>query len=116
MKELFGKIAGKLNKINNSSFLRKLINSKISEYGEVQKLNIESDKKTISIDFLAAGEDHPWDILISAYSFDDDDLSITLKAASSQRNWLNAVIQNYFIGQKIKFKKLNYRFIKGFLS
>jgi len=93
---------------------RKFINNQIKEFGSVEKLQIDSQKKDISLDVFLKGEKEKIHIKIENYGVVQKDNSafIKFKNVSASREWIEALIQSFVNRAPNKMIKINSLYAK----
>lgn len=79
------------------------IQKQIEEYGDMLDLKINSQDKSIEVELLLKGEQHPMKVKIDKYELVDGpetDFIIVHKATAS-REWMDTLLQNFLIGKSI---------------
>ena len=70
------------------------LNSKLGRYGEMLKLEIDSKRKTISLEILPKGETTPIQVKIGNYEIiEGDPGGVKLRDVHTSREWITEVIK-----------------------
>lgn len=97
-----GAKAGKLlDRLTGSASTKYVINQYIRDYGQLTALRIDSRKKSITASILLNGESRSINLNIAEYSIVKEGSSpgLIIQKASTDRPWLNAVLENHVIGR-----------------
>ena len=80
------------------------INRKVKEYGKMIKFNLDSDNKTIELEFILDGEKEPLHVKVNHYKLSEENGSYYLVAEDivTSRAWINTVASQYLHGQKFE--------------
>ena len=80
------------------------INSKIKEFGEMLKFNLDSETKTIELEILLDGEKEPLHVKVNNYKLikENDKHYLQANDITTSRTWINTVASHYLSGQKIE--------------
>jgi hypothetical protein len=74
--------------------VRHLLNSKLGRYGEMLKLEIDSKRKTISLEILPKGEDKPIQVTIGRYEvIEGGQGGLKLRDIQTSREWMTEIIK-----------------------
>lgn len=80
--------------------------TRINRYGKLLKLELDSIYKEASFSLLLLGEDVPIEVDLSYETrAGDSEYSLIITAASISRNWMDKIVQNYFIGRQLPIPK-----------
>ena len=84
--------------------LRKLVNEKFGEYGEVQDCDIDTGKNRLVLRALLRGESAPITAIIDRYEIErsGDDVYIVLHKLSASREWLTQLLRRIGEGKRYK--------------
>ena len=95
--DAFYYIAGKADAIIGHKGKKIYINKVIREYGEMTKIEIDKDKKTVEASFDLNGEEKPITIKIKGYTIESDgkDTSIKIGDVSVSRGWLDTIAKKF---------------------
>ena len=87
-----------------SKSLEVAINFKIKEYGEMLKLNLDSQNKTIEFTIILKGEKEALEVFINNYEISEEEGKYYLyaKDIKTSREWINIVAENYLKGEKVE--------------
>ena len=87
-----------------SKSLEVAINLKIKEYGEMLKLNLDSQNKTIEFEVMLKGEKEPLKVFVNNYEISEENGKYYLyaKDIKTSREWINIVAENYLKDEKIE--------------
>lgn len=96
-----GRFAMSLDQKTGHVGTKLILNNVISEYGKVVDLNIDTKSKCIDATLLLHGENEPMSARIDEYEVTKTNSSAAflVKAASSERAWLDAVLKNCIVGR-----------------
>jgi hypothetical protein len=80
------------------------INLKIKEVGEMLKLNLDSENKTIELELMLKGEKEPLYVKVGKYeiSQEGEKYYLVAKDINTSREWINVVASNYLENQKFE--------------
>lgn len=87
-----------------SASVQTLVNSKIKDFGEMLKFNLDSKNKTIELEVILDGEKEPLDVKIDNYEITKEDgkYYISVKNIATSRKWINVVASEYLNSQKFE--------------
>ncbi len=96
-----------LRKLKDKALAKSLqvaINFKIKEYGEMLKLNLDSQNKKIDFEVMLKGEKEPLKVFVNEYEITEENGKYFLfaKDITTSREWINIVAENYLKGEKIE--------------
>ena len=91
-----------------------LINTHIQEYGEMLELKLDNRNRTVRCSILLNGETEPIELVVDEYIIDNG--AIEVLKASSDRPWLDAVINNFIVGRKFPLPEKSAGFLSSFLG
>ena len=76
------------------------INNQIKEYGEMLKLNLDSEKKSIEMEVMLEGEKEPLTVTVEKYAMTQEGEKHFLKiqGVKTSRAWINTVASSYSAG------------------
>ncbi len=113
-----GKCLKVLDGITGSASTKYAINQRIGEYAEVIDFKIDNKNKKIMASVLLKGESHPIEVTIDGYEIikDDSSASLLIKDASSDKEWLNAVLKSFVIGKSWNIPVDKIDFLDGFIG
>ena len=79
------------------------INKHIEAYGKVQKLNLDSKKKSIDLEVILAGEIEALSVHINNYELIEINGHHQLKVngVTTSRSWVNTLIASYLEGKSL---------------
>ncbi|MEA3491354.1 MAG: hypothetical protein U9R27_05585 [Campylobacterota bacterium] len=74
---------------------------KFKEYGEMLKLNLNSEQKSIEIEVMLDGEKEPLAMRVNKYEIIEEDgkYMIRVHGIETSRAWINAVASSYLEGK-----------------
>jgi len=77
------------------------MNKQIESYGEVQKLHLNSKKKSIDMEVILKGEIEPLSVHIKNYSLSELDgvHHLSVSGVTTSRTWINTVASEYLEGK-----------------
>ena len=98
---LIDKIKKTAAQISGAAGVKVIANQFLAEYGEISDLKINKDNHSVTVSVLLNGDDTPITINIDEYEIvkTDQSVSIVVKAADSDKAWLNTAIKNFLIGK-----------------
>src|SRR5436305_1770810 len=91
---LFQKITHRVNELTGSQGVRVYLNHKLSRYGKMLDLKIDSQRKTIRAEVLLAGEKDAIVIDIKGYHLtqDADACAASFEGVSVSRKWIELIL------------------------
>ena len=106
------------NFINGGSLTRKVINSRIKEYGEMLELKLDNKAKTARVKVLLKGESEPVEIVVNKYELSKGNgkSSLRILKASSDRLWLDAALRNFVVGKDFNIPEKASDYMEDFLG
>jgi len=80
------------------------LNHKIKEFGEMIKLNLDSQNKTIELEVMLEGEKEPLHVKVNRYALNEENGSHYLVAEDivTFRAWINTIASQYLSGQRFE--------------
>ncbi|BAF71911.1 hypothetical protein [Sulfurovum sp. NBC37-1] len=80
------------------------INAYIKEYGKMLKLNLDSEKKSITMEVLLEGEKEPLAVHVERYELTKENGKHFLKiyGIHTSRAWINTVAASYLEGKSFE--------------
>lgn len=80
------------------------INNQIKEYGEMLKLNLNSEQKSIEMEVMLEGEKEPLAVQVEQYELTEEGGRHFLKVhgVSTSRAWINTVAASYLEGKRFE--------------
>ena len=98
--EIFSKIKDKATAI----LLKNFANSFISDFGSLDKINVDSKNKSIYLSVNLKGERECITIEITDYKVvkSQNQNSIQLHNITTSREWLNVALSKYYLDRRIK--------------
>jgi hypothetical protein len=84
-----------------STGTRIAINNQIKEYGEMLKLNLNSEKKSIEMEVMLEGEKEPLTVTVKKYVMtqDGDKHFLKIQGVKTSRAWINTMASSYLEGK-----------------
>jgi len=84
--------------------LKKILNIKFKEYGEMLKLNLDSTNKTINLEVMLKGEKEPLEIKVNQYEIiqENGKSFISLNELTTSREWIDVIAKNYITNKKFE--------------
>jgi hypothetical protein len=80
-------------------------NKKMGRFAQMLKLDVNSDKKSISLELLLKGENSPIQITVGRYEILTGEQSgIKVSQISTSREWMTGLIQTFASERTIHFK------------
>jgi hypothetical protein len=81
-----------------SMAIKKAINFKLKEIGEMLELKLDSKQKTLDLEVLLDGEKEALGIHIGTYTIDEIEgkYFLSVKDITTSRAWINTLIEQYF--------------------
>lgn len=115
---LLNKIVKKVDEITSSNSTRFVINLYIKEYGKLVELKIDNQNNKIAASILLNGDTVPIRLCVEKYQILNQENSATIEIiqASSDRPWINAIINNFVIGRKFNIPSGKVEFANDFLA
>ena len=83
---------------------RRMLESKLNRYGDIQDFSISTSERNMSLTFLPTGEESPLSVTINEYDIvktDDGGVAIALVSVSADRIWANNLLEDHVQGMKI---------------
>jgi len=77
------------------------INHQIKEYGEMLRLNLDSEKKCIEMEVMLEGEKEPLSVNVQRYEIaqEGDKHFLKIQGVETSRAWINIVASSYLEGK-----------------
>jgi hypothetical protein len=77
------------------------INNQIKEYGQMLKLNLDSEKKSIEMEVMLEGEKEPLTVNVQKYEMTQqgDKHFLKIQGVKTSRAWINTVASSYLEGK-----------------
>jgi hypothetical protein len=99
MRDMFGGIKDSLT----SSAAKSFIAARITRYGNLTELRINSREKTILADVLLQGEPEPIRIEVSRYRIviKDGEPLLMIEAVRASRAWLDNLLEDLLVGREL---------------
>lgn len=118
LKTCIGKSAKFLDKISDSKITRFAINKVIRDFGELRELRINRAENKISTSLHLHGEEKPIILDITAYELakGDEQTTMTIQSATSDRLWLDAVLDKMVIGKTFEIPEQHSHIVNEFLK
>ena len=112
------RLAKTLDKITSSKSTIFLLNQILSKYGKITDLGIDRDIHKLNVYILLKGEDIPIKLNIHKYEIIKNGLttSFIIKEANSDRDWVNAIINNFILGKEFLVPSKIENYINDFLA
>ena len=87
-----------------STAIKTAINLKIKEFGEMLRLNLDSQNKKIELELMLLGEKEPLYVEVGSYEISEEDGKhyLIAKDIKTSREWINIVAKNYLENQKFE--------------
>ena len=87
-----------------SSTARKFINGKIERYGEVQNLQIDSKRKTVTIVCDLIGETEPIQVTVGKYVIEGSGGTDYVRATgiTASRPWISKLLEDFVEGRRFE--------------
>ena len=87
--------------------LKQIINFKIKEYGEMLKLNLDSENKKIDLEVMLIGEKEPLSVQVESYEIiqKENKYFLVAKNIKTSREWINIVAKNFLENQEFEIPK-----------
>ena len=79
---------------------RRLLESKLKRYGEIQEFSIDTTERNMSMTFLPTGEEAPISVSIDEYQVvkTDAGVAIRLERVSADRPWASNLLEDHAQG------------------
>jgi hypothetical protein len=99
-----GKVARWILEYAPESIRKFVMNRVIGKYGKMVEIRFDPTQRYLHASVLLAGEEQPIEIKITDYDLKKmgDTTILTILQASSDREWIDLLIQNALIGKEIK--------------
>ncbi len=110
------KVAKFFDKISNSKITKFSINQFIKDYGDMIEFKLDHNKKNLYAKILLKGEDTPIVLNIEKYQINKDLGYIKILSASTNKEWLEAVLNSFVINKSINVPKDKLLLIEQFLA
>ena len=90
------------------------INTQIKEYGQMLKLNLNSEQKSIDMEVMLDGEHEPLKVHIKQYEMTEENGKHFLKihGVTTSRAWINTVASSYLEGKRFEIPTEYARMLK----
>jgi len=77
------------------------INNQIKEYGEMLKLNLDSENKSIDMEVMLEGEKEPLKVHVQKYAImqEGDKHFLKIQGVQTSRAWINTIASSYLEGK-----------------
>jgi hypothetical protein len=100
-----------------STTAKSLLNRKLSKFGELSHLDLDSNKEAIELELLLKGETTPLQIRIKGYTIEEIEGQhyLTVEEVQTSRVWINALVESYVNDKKFKISKKHVRLIRRVL-
>lgn len=90
----------KIKKIKDAALskgVKMAINSQIKEYGEMLKLNLDSQKKSIELEVMLKGEKEHLAVNVQKYEIaqEGEKYFLKIRGVKTSREWINTVASSY---------------------
>jgi len=84
--------------------IKKVVNLKIKKYGEVLKLDFNSETKTIDVEVALKGERELLKVFVDKYSIKEEHGKHYLEVnhITSSREWITSVLEKYVNNEKFE--------------
>ena len=115
-----------LHKITSSKSTKFAINKEIGEFGKMLDLIFDKENRSIKLVIDLKGEDKPLEVNIEKYEIIsetkdkvDKEVStseIKILSANSDKEWINAVINNFIVGKSFPIPEKYLNLIEEFLK
>ncbi len=95
--------------------IKNIVSSKIDKFGEVSKLELDSQLKTMLVEVELKGDTSPLEVVVEKYSIEERDEAYFLKIheVKTSREWLNIVIKEYIDSQEFELPSKYIKLIKA---
>lgn len=100
-------IAGWLSRMKNSSVsfvIERALQRSIEDYGRMLNFYIDSRQKTIQFEVFLKGETESLSVIVQEYEIISEGAQtfIIAKKAVASREWVNTLIQQFVVGQRLQ--------------
>lgn len=95
--------------------LRWAVNRTIGEYGHMLDLKIDLEARTLACTVHLAGEQEPLSIAIDDFDLSDDG-TLTIRHATADRQWVQALLQNFLVGRAVPVPPDKIDLVRGILK
>lgn len=87
-----------------SLLVKKFVNDRFPQYGEVQECEVDTDNNRVWVSCLLKGDSAPTEASIERYEIvrEEDGSYIRLKQFSSSREWLTAILDRYLLDKQFR--------------
>jgi hypothetical protein len=87
-----------------SAALKKMLNFKLNEIGEILKVDFNSSRKSFSTKLSLKGETCPLDIHLENYRFfkDGNRCLLTVETIKTSKEWLTCLMDAHFKGKELE--------------
>jgi len=104
---MFNKLLYRAKDSSLSLGIKKVINMKIKNFGNVSKLNLDTKNKKIYLDVNLKGEEKTLELTANSYFFKEekDKYYLVISDVTSSRKWLTIVFKTYMDKQEIEVPK-----------
>ena len=87
-----------------SMAIKKVVNMKIDKFGEVSKLEFNTDAKTIDIEVKLKGETETLKVFIDKYNIREEESKhyLVVNHIKSSKEWLTSVLEEYVNNEKFE--------------
>ena len=110
------KIVKFADKVTNSKSTKLAINQFIKDYGDMIEFKLDHNKKNLYAKILLKGEDIPIVLNIEEYQINKDLGYIKILRVSTNKEWLDAILNNFVINKPINVPKDKLLLIEQFLA
>ena len=109
-----GEVFKKMKDSALSKGLKVAINYKVKGYGEMIRLNLDSDAKMIELELMLEGEKEPLYVKVNHYELGEEGGKhyLIAKDIVTSRAWINTVAAQYLHGQKLEIPEAYAKLLK----
>lgn len=102
------KVGLSIDSLTGQQISKKIINTKIKEYGEMLDFKINNAAKIASATVLLNGENSPITIDVGEYRIvecNDKQAALTILKAKANREWISSLLNNFIVGKEFLVPK-----------
>lgn len=101
---MFNGLLNKGKDLALSIAIKKVVNMKIEKFGEISKLEFNTDTKTINVEVKLKGETEDLQVFVNKYDIKEEDSKhyLVVNHIKSSKEWLSLVLEEYVNNEKFK--------------
>jgi hypothetical protein len=94
--------------------VEKWLARELQEYGELQRVDINSREKKLELDILLKGEAQPVHLRVDQYEIVQTNgrTALLVKAVTASRPWLQSLLNNFLVGTSISIPEQYAKFAR----